>query len=782
MAKTRPRAPRPDRSPPPKPDPPNLPVDAARAAEWFRRAALGLCAALACARVLWPSEARYEPESGNGLGWILLLLAATGLGLAALWLEGRNRIRWAWPDLAFLLLIGLVASSIKGAAEKRIAINLGWEWVALGAIYLMLRWLPRTRAESLAVLWAWIAMAVAVALYGLFQVGFEQEQLRERYRRDPVGVLRQAGVPFDSASKQRFEDRLLGSREPYATFALANSLAGYLVGPLVLLIAVMAHRVLLNHRLSRDDRLARAGALAAASIALLILAACLALTKSRSAYVGLFFGSLCAFAPFFKRKHGPSVVAFASGLALLVFLVVGIAIATCQLDLQVLTESTKSLSYRAEFWRGAWGVIQEKPWSGHGPGNFGGPYLRHKLPESSEEIREPHNALLEIWSTAGLPALLAFLASVVLFSIDLFAPGAASGPPPPSTWRSHELPPFWLIASGGSALFLVLALGTMNLLQSDSLARWLCLLVGYGFACLILTPLARSGPIPASATGAAMAAMGINLLAAEGITIPAVALGFWLIPALGLNLCDDRPCGQLRLAGGRWVSTILLAVWAALVGTFWGTVSPHWRATEWLERGDAALRPPRVDLARADQAYRLAAESDVYATRPWLARANLEFQTWQSNPPRPGEFRWARVDSALRQAMTPPRNPRSASIQQLRMQMARAALARSEQLLPQEVSRIKQDLADAARSALALHPSDARLAAVVAEALAVSGDAPGAVNAGRRALELDRRTPHQDRQLEPAVRTRLERLVPLWEKGELGPVTPTTPNASGAPS
>ncbi len=46
-------------------------------------------------------------------------------------------------------------------------------------------------------------------------------------------------------------------------------------------------------------------------------------------------------------------------------------------------------------------------WWGVGPGNFGGPYLKYKLPESSEEILDPHNLFLEVWATAGFWALLA---------------------------------------------------------------------------------------------------------------------------------------------------------------------------------------------------------------------------------------------------------------------------------------------------------------------------------------------------------------------------------------
>ena len=51
-------------------------------------------------------------------------------------------------------------------------------------------------------------------------------------------ALRAVGVVPGTAAQVQFENRLLHSNEPYSTFALANSLAGFLVGPLVVMLAV----------------------------------------------------------------------------------------------------------------------------------------------------------------------------------------------------------------------------------------------------------------------------------------------------------------------------------------------------------------------------------------------------------------------------------------------------------------------------------------------------------------------------------------------------------------
>ena len=113
-----------------------------------------------------------------------------------------------------------------------------------------------------------------------------------------------------------------------------------------------------------------------------------------------------------------------------------VGLATGRLDRAVLTQSSLSMRYRWEYWQGAWGVITEGAptlgqalsaptfWSGAGPGNFGVHYLRYKLPQSSEEIQDPHNLFLEVWATAGFWAVLALAAALALGLWNLLGPAA----------------------------------------------------------------------------------------------------------------------------------------------------------------------------------------------------------------------------------------------------------------------------------------------------------------------------------------------------------------------
>ena len=80
-----------------------------------------------------------------------------------------------------------------------------------------------------------------------------------------------------------------------------------------------------------------------------------------------------------------------------------------------LDKAATSLGYRVQYWQATLRMIAERPWLGCGPGNFQDVYTQYKLPEASEEVADPHDFILEVWATAGTPALLALMAVLGLF-------------------------------------------------------------------------------------------------------------------------------------------------------------------------------------------------------------------------------------------------------------------------------------------------------------------------------------------------------------------------------
>jgi O-antigen ligase len=777
----------------------------------MRRVALGLAAALVTARAYWPSEPDVKSGAGAGLSWALALLLVLGLALLASFIGGRFRFRWSWGDLAFYVLVFLVATSATHAIDRRVAMNQAWEWVGLGCAYLLLRNLPRVRGESSVLAGALVATAVAVSTYAVYQVSVELPQIRAEFQRHPQRVLRNLGIEPGSPGEIAFKNRLMGSNEPWSTFALPNSLAGFIVGPLALLLAVG-----LQNLVNRQAPGSRWGALAMAAPLALVVSVCVVLTKSRSSWVGLAVS--LGYIAWRARRHVPVRVLMMTGLAGLAFVLalVGAGLATRRLDPEVLTQTGLSARYRWEYWQGTWGVITggasdlraavSSPlfWKGVGPANFGGPYLRHKLPQASEEIRDPHNLFLDVWVTAGFAAFVALVAALAISFGNLLGPYrspvdvadsdparlrgatargrrshaalAAPGVPADSGDAAPE-GVGWLIACAGAGWVMAALVGQLNPFQGDLFIRWLILGASWLAAVFFGAPLWRRLPLPAWAPAAGAAAVTVSLLAAGGIGISAVALGLWSLLALALNLRDELPCSQLREYFSRWPSFGVAAAWAALVGTFVGVTLPFWRCQKALDEADVAMlhRPPDYDSALAS--YAAAGAADRYDSRPWRDMAYLNWAVWQERGAKLEDQRWKTIPILLHRAATPPRNPLAWSLHLERaVAMTRLLEALGGRLSPQEELHYRAKVVEATRTAARLYPSNPELHARLAEASASVSMYQDAVDEANEALRLDLLlTPHPDKRLSGAVRDRLMAQIPKWTESAANAAPRITP-------
>jgi hypothetical protein len=765
--------------------------------------ALGLTAALVAARAYWPSEPNLKEGAGSGMYWIFAVFIAFGLALTSALVGGRFRFRWSWTDAAVAVLVVLVAVSASHALDRRPAINLAWEWVAIGLVYLLLRNLPRTRAESSALAGIMVATALAVSVYGLYQVTVELPLMRAEYLRNPGPMLQGLNIERGGRGEELLRNRLVGSTEVFSTFGLANSLAGFIVGPLVLALAVA-----FGSFSQRDKAESRWWALLMAAPIVLVLLVCLILTKSRSAWLGLLVATVVL--GWRARGRVPAralAAAGIAGVALLAALVVA-GLKAGVLDREVLTQSTLSMRYRWEYWQGAWGVISggatsvlqslTSPflWWGVGPGNFGGPYLKYKLPQASEEIIDPHNLFLEVWATAGVWALLALAAALAFGLWNLLGrgtkqeaeanatmsnraarraarrtpAGSVPGPDDEEELASPSNHLTWLVARAGvGGWALAVLLGGLNPFQGDLFYRWLILGASWLIAALTGAPLWRRLPVSAAAMGAAVLAVTVNLLAAGGIGIPTVALGLWSMLAIGLNLRDDRPCGRLRVYESRVPPFVLSVVWAAVLGTFAGLVAPYFWSERFIAEAEAARdrRPPNLD--QADASYFKAVEADGYYVRPWRELAHLHFVALAEGKAKVDDVKsrwsWKTIPFLYQMAATPPRNPNAWGIHSERAAAIHQLLAMiGSKLEPIEVIRLRGDIVKSTRTASRLNPTSAELHARLAHASAEINMYQDAVTEATEALRLDRLTPHADRKLPRAVRERLESLIPAWQE------------------
>ena len=121
-------------------------------------------------------------------------------------------------------------------------------------------------------------------------------------------MLQKLNIMPGTRGELMLRNRLLGSTEPWSTFALANSLAGYIAGPFVILLAVGLYNLV-----RADAPGSRWTALAMAAPLVLVVLVCLLLGKSRSAGFGVAAEIMSARGA--RRGGGVSAVLLAIGLS-----------------------------------------------------------------------------------------------------------------------------------------------------------------------------------------------------------------------------------------------------------------------------------------------------------------------------------------------------------------------------------------------------------------------------------------------------------------------------------
>jgi len=727
-------------------------IERATTADLLRPWLLGAACALWVARPLFPSES--AAHEGDGLPVVMLWIA-----LAVFWLLGligqrQFRLRFGWTDAAVGLLIGLhTIAAVWGAVHgsARPAVNMLWEWIAFGLCFFLARQLVVGRRETRALVAVMIALAVALAGYGLYQYFYEMPATRAVYEADPDGALREAGMWFEPGSPQRvmFENRLQ-STEPIATFALTNSLAGYLA-PWLVVAAGIAIGAGWGRR--------RLGTPLAVAVCALPVAACLLLTKSRSGYIAVTLGLLLLLVlPLVRmmfrwlRNHlGPRLAVAGTAVgatvaaSIVVSLAVGLiaaAVAVGSLDPQVLSEAPKSLVYRVQYWESSVRMIADHPIAGCGPGNFQETYTIYKLPEASEEIADPHNFLLEIWATAGTPAMLAVVAVLGCFGFALVKhhgsrPEGPFGEPSPATVR--DLP--WPVIAGGAAGFLLaIPLGLVSSAPPGMAAVPLGFPLAAG-AVALLWPWVREGPLPVGLMAVGLAVMLVNLLAAGGIGFPGVAGSLWLFMALGLNAA--QPEGGRMLP--RSVAVAGLVVAMTLAVTCYSTAyGPVLRCRGAMQAAQGRLAEERPQEA---EAYLLrAAAADPLAAQPWKELASLAFRRWQQTrtPEALQRFEMS-TKTALQLA------PNSSPTWHVVGDRYAEIFGHTRQ------KRHIEQAVNAYRRAVELYPNSGLYRAKLAVALRAAGDEPGFRKQAAAAIRLDGLTPHADKKLPDELRRALSR-------------------------
>lgn len=720
-------------------------------------------AMLIAARWLIPPEAAVF---GDSLWIVQFWIAAVLLWGWDAYRRCDFRVRFDVLDLAVgILVLGHVLSTIKvllGYGDQRAALNLMWEWVALGVSFFLLRQVLRTRHDCRRLWGVMLAAAVMLSGLGIWQHYVELPNLVERYEElardleqqaaDPGSFSRaerirlqrervELGVPDDPVTRELWEDRLK-STEPFATFALANTLAGFLAA--WLLVGFDAGR---NSLLMKRDGVAFSWKDAGGWFGLLLVSYCLVLTKSRTAWVGFLAGFLLWIGIRWgggSRKLWRRGLIGVGGIAVLGVILFAAAALSGGFDRQVLSEAPKSLTYRLQYWTASWKVVQKQPWLGTGPGNFRPHYLHDKLPGSSEEIADPHNWILDLWTSGGLLALAGFL--FLIFLVVRRGPRSGENNSATQEDNASEIQRVTVWELGAAAGF-PLVMFVRWMAGEPAGIRHFWLLAGWILACGIWGTIRREDR-PSAGFLAGGLALLVHLLGAGGIEMPAIVQTL-LILAVLLSWRDWQTA--------TWKphpKTVLAITAAAVLGfvlCLKTATRPSWYRSVNIASGDAALAADR-NIPAARQFYEQARKADPYSPEPAVRLAELAFQRWQIT----GNER--DFDRAVKYGKTAiDLDP--ASNQSYR----RLGLWYYRKAEETESSQAADDAVKYLSEAVVRYPNSSRLRAEYALALELAGQGNAAGKQASRALALDRmnrQAGHRDKYLPVAIVKKLERLAP----------------------
>ncbi len=684
----------------------------------------------------------------QNLGWLLLAaLAAWASRHSCVQARvSRFELVVVCVGLCWLIAVTLLTS---GHGNGRAVWNGFWQVMSLASCFYLGRALLHFRQVRAAVILLLLVGCTAMSFVGLEQVLVSLPANRAKYAADPESVLAEYGfdAPPGSPRRAQFEDRL-NSPEPFANFALANSLASLLCLGVFLTGGWLTSSILLDAA-TQKEKVLRWGSLAGLSIALLTQLNCLLLTRSRTAYLSMLlalgFWLILEWMRGKVRLTGRTLRMV--GGAVSAFVLVGFGW-LLTVDSLVFTEASKSISYRLEYWQATLAMIRQHAWTGVGLGNFQAYYPQYKLEQASEIIADPHNWVLDVAATLSVPIALLAVAWVGVtvskgMGACLVADTAAGNENETESPRGRQLAggvAVGAVVGGGLSAALLALTGNLDLATN---------LIAWGLSAALGGLAWRGGACHASSSHwvAAVVAVVLSLLSsgswqASGIAVPLlVLLAIHWQSSLRLQSQElPEPVGHIGAFSWvvPWVATSALTIFVIQT---WRPVMQSWMLAE----NAAAAR----SVAERLRLFELAAAADPLDVDRTVQKLQLLAAKVKEAPDSVAfTAEAAQVIVELKRISQP--NvvgyliPKMAG--EISLQLAAGAAVRA---VP------NQEYLTAAggfySQAVERYPSSVELLIQLAAAAALAGDWPAAAQSVEKATEISKRTPHLDKKLAAQV-------------------------------
>jgi O-antigen ligase len=727
----------------------------ARCATFF-----GLAAMLTMA-VLRPADS-VEVERGAALfllPFAVLTWCCSSMGFpvdagAGGWVTGGWKQRREWLFDAFgwglVVWLGVAVLSLRGTGNLREGVNEWWWWCTWLLLVVAGRRAMQERLATRGFMCLIVALTLGLSTFAAYQQWVSLPADRARYEADPDAVLQAADIVAPEGSPQRmiFEARLYGGG-PTGTFALANSLAGFLVMGIPLSVGV----ILLALKVPKTS-----GAVVVAGVVVCFSIMALVWTDSRSANVSLLVGIATGCVQVLTIFFTSSVISKRLKPWLKTVWIAMFAVAcTCTIAIAWIPAVwglvPRSLAFRFQYWNATLRMVSESVWFGAAPGNFQQRYGRYRLEDASESIADPHNWLMELLASGGVLAGFLFLAAAVVGVVYLYRP-ERSGAQTKLVDVSAGMG--WCIGLG--ALFGFVAvfaywISIFQLPEFDAIMLAAAATVGVylGLWRTVLGAKNAISPELASRSEAmidvwavaAVTAIGVHLLASGGFTVPGVAVPMGILIGVVLRQwageTDAKVASRASLGLSR--RTVATASFGAvfIAGWFLSAWHPASRSAALLDAGMRAAAQGRE--MQAIDSFQEAEVADAWDPLPSLRIAEvLVWRLVSADGPEASNKDRVQHANATGEAMR--RDEGSGQIKELAARHSlmlyqrwgeEADLVQAEQLL---------------REAVQLGPTEVGWIAQLAGIRLAAGDLAEARQLRQRAELLSLAGGHSDRQLD----------------------------------
>ncbi len=530
-------------------------------------------------------------------------------------------------DLGLAGIAGVYFISTEFAAANVYAARLiSWEMLGMACCFFAIRQATVHTQEQKIIFNALLATAFAVVIFGLYQYCWEMPNLREQYGNN-IEKLRKDFIEQSSATidpDNNFLDQLRNrvmQTHIYSTFSHPNTLASFLA---LMLPSALGLSVAAWYNSKRKILFPMALGIVGAFIFAIWA------NFSRGAMASISLVLISALALFLWQTFPAKRSWLLASIAIVTISAV-IIWKTNSLAGIFKKESSGGLSARIDYWKGTWKMIEQFPLLGVGPGNFGNSYPRFMNENALEKIKDPHNFALELWSSAGITALLLFaMVIAILFQRLLMHHDNES------TAQEHGAPiaPWVCYLGGMLGLLIAFVLRVEYKPPSDLINESIGALLrtaSWFIAVGVLENLHINKLWMRKILLAGMIAMLLNLCVSGSIIFASVMVPFWSVAALAWSTTfSDSTIKGLKPV---WIFPVIAGVTGFfMVGVFLPLANAYTLGTQAIQNGQiiATTPPDRKNDSKLEKLRTkvLSPLQQAAALEPQNPRWNLLLGTW----------------------------------------------------------------------------------------------------------------------------------------------------------